>query len=96
MSNPGPAVTATSNLVKESVPADGHTFGNAATDLISFYGVTPVAQRAGIAGVAVATTTATTTTPAGFTTLTQANAIVTLVNEIRATLVANGLMKGAA
>jgi hypothetical protein len=43
----------------------------------------------------VATTAATNSSPFGYS-QTQANAIVTLVNEIRATLVAAGLMKGSA
>ncbi len=94
MSNPGPNQTVTSNVVNENVPSDGHQSGSA-TSLIGVYGATPVAQRSGAAGAAVATTTATTTTPAGFTTLTQANAVVTLVNEIRAALVAYGIMKGS-
>ncbi len=94
MSNPGPNVTSTSNVVGENVPADGHQSGSA-TSLLAVYGATPVAQRSGAAGAAVATTAATTTSPYGFSTLTQANAVVTLVNEIRAALVAYGIMKGS-
>lgn len=63
---------------------------------IGFHGVTPAAQRAGSAQAAVATTGATNTTPYGYSTSAQANAIVTLVNEIRATLVEKGIMKGSA
>lgn len=70
--------------------------GLSTTDKIAFYGVTPVAQRSGAAQAAVTTTAATSTSPVGFSTNTQADAVVTLVNEIRATLVAAGLMKGAA
>lgn len=75
---------------------DGKVFGTSASDNIAFYGATPLAQRAGGSGsgVAVSATAATTTSPAGYTTTTQANAIVTLVNEIRATLVGLGLMVG--
>lgn len=61
-------------------------------------------------GAAVAATAATNTTPFGYTTNTQANALVTnvntlrvdvlaaiaLLNEIRAALVAAGMMKGSA
>jgi len=43
----------------------------------------------------VSTTASTTTSPAGYATTTQANAIVTLVNEMRAALVAVGLIKGS-
>ena len=48
------------------------------------------------AQAAVATTASTNTTPYGFTTAAQADAIVTLVNELRAALVAKGIIKGAA
>lgn len=73
----------------------GTGLGQSTTDTISFYGVTPVAQRSGSAQAAVTTTAATTTTPAGYSTVTQANAIVTLVNELRAALVALGAIKGS-
>lgn len=52
-------------------------------------------QRAGAAQAAVPTTAATNTTPYGYSQA-QANAIVTLVNEMRDTLIAAGLMKGSA
>lgn len=74
---------------------DGTTLGQSITDLIAFYGVTPIAQRAGSAQAAVTTTAATTTTPYGYATSTQADGIVTLLNEMRAALVALGLIKGA-
>lgn len=74
----------------------GSSYGQDAADKISFYGVTPVVQRAGAAQAAVGTTASQTTTPYGFSTSTQADAIVTLVNEIRAALVASGLITGAA
>lgn len=75
---------------------DGTGLGQSTSDKISFYGVTPVVQRSGSSQAATATTAATTTTPWGFTTSTQANAIVTLVNEMRTVLVNLGLMKGSA
>jgi hypothetical protein len=74
---------------------DGTSLGQSATDKISLYGATPVAQRSGSAQAAVTTTAATSTTPFGFSTSTQANAIVTLVNELRAALVALGAIAGA-
>lgn len=73
----------------------GSSYGQSAADLISFYGATPVAQRSGVAQAAVTNTAATSTTPFGYSTSTQANAIVTLVNEMRATLVSLGLMAGS-
>jgi UDP-N-acetyl-D-mannosaminuronic acid transferase (WecB/TagA/CpsF family) len=74
---------------------DGAVIGASATEKIAFYGATPVTQRAGAAQVAVATTAATSTTPHGFAEA-QANALVALVNELRAALVAVGIIKGAA
>lgn len=65
------------------------------SDTISFYGATPVAQRSGAAQAAVTTTALTSTTPYGFSTITQGTAVVTLVNELRAALVALGLVAGA-
>jgi hypothetical protein len=76
--------------------SDGTSLGQSITDKVSLYGETPVAQRASASQAAVATTGSTKTTPAGFTTTTQANAIVTLVNEMRTVLVDLGAMKGAA
>lgn len=73
--------------------ADGLKFPSGVP--IGFYGATPAAQRSGAAQAAVTTTAATTTSPAGYTTTTQANAIVTLVNELRAAMVAVGLIAGA-
>jgi hypothetical protein len=74
----------------------GTKLGTATTQKLAFYNSTPIAQRSGAAQAAVATTGATNTTPYGFTTSAQADAIVTLVNELRAALVALGLVKGSA
>ena len=74
---------------------DGTNLGQDAADLEGFHGATPVAQRSGSAQAAVSTTASTTTTPAGYATTTQANAVVTLVNELRAALVAKGIIAGA-
>lgn len=75
--------------------ADGYVIGANANSKVSLYGATPVAQRSSAAQAAVATTGATNTTPYGFTTAAQADAIVTLVNELRAALVALGAIKGS-
>lgn len=85
---------------------DGHhfTFGTATGSIIAtttlqkfaFHGATPVIQRAGAAQALVVTTAATNVTPFGYTTAAQADAIVTLVNELRTALVEKGLIKGAA
>ena len=74
----------------------GTQIGTAITQKMGFYGTTPIAQRAGAAQTAVATTGSTSTTPFGYTTAAQADAIVTLVNELRAWAVAQGFIKGAA
>jgi len=74
----------------------GTKIGTATTQKLGFYNATPIVQRAGAAQAAVATTASTQTTPWGYSTQAQADGIVTLVNEIRAALVALGLMKGAA
>jgi hypothetical protein len=73
---------------------DGTVLGQSASDLISFYNATPVAQRSGAAQAAAPTTTPTNASPYGYSQA-QAAAIITLLNEIRATLVGLGLMKGS-
>lgn len=74
----------------------GSQVGTSVSQKLSFHGATPVVQRSGAAQAAVATTASTQTVPFGYTTQAQADALVTLVNEIRATLVQKGLMKGSA
>ncbi len=92
------AINSTSTSTKEFLgnkSSDGTVVGQTAADLVAFHGSSPVAQRSGAAQAAVATTAATNTTPYGYTTAAQADAIVTLVNEMRAALVAKGLIAGA-
>jgi hypothetical protein len=74
---------------------DGAVLGKATTSLVALHGSTPVDQRSGAAQAAVATTGATNSSPYGFTTAAQADAIVTLVNELRAALVEKGVIAGA-
>ena len=74
----------------------GTKIGTATTQKLAFYNATPIVQRAAAAQAAVATTAATQTTPWGFSTQAQADGIITLLNEIRTTLVNLGLMKGSA
>lgn len=85
----------TSNKRYSPLSPDGNVTGQSTTDKQSFYGVTPVVQPTAAAQAAVTTTAATTTTPWGFSTSTQADAIVTLVNRLRADLVTLGLIKGS-
>jgi len=53
-------------------------------------------QPASASQAALGTTAATTATPWGFATSTQADAITTLVNQLRSDLVTAGLIKGSA
>lgn len=70
--------------------SDGASLGQAATDKISFHGVTPVVQSA-ISTVPVATG-ATNTTPYGFVTAAQADAIVTYIRALDTYLRLKGLI----
>lgn len=83
---------------------DGTSFGQSTSELISFYGKTPVAQPSATAQSAIATTAlatigSTTLTAADLTALnalvTRATAHTTLLNQIRSDLVTLGLLKGS-
>lgn len=74
----------------------GTKIGTSTGQKLGFHNATPTAQRSGAAQAAVSTTSATNSSPYGFTTAAQANAIITLLNEIRSCLVEKGLMKGSA
>ena len=73
----------------------GTKIGIATTDKLGFWAKTPVIQQANAAQAAVVTTGATQTTPWGYSTEAQANAIVTLVNRLRLDLVTTGIIKGS-
>ncbi len=67
---------------------------------IGFYGVTPVTKRSGSAQVAVSATVINASAANGagtwgFASSTQAENVITLVNELRAALVALGAIKGS-
>jgi hypothetical protein len=74
---------------------DGTILGRSATDKIGFYGTAPTAQRSG-ASQGTFTTTMTQSTGWGFLTSTAADAAIALLTEIRAAMVAHGLIKGSA
>lgn len=85
----------------------GVSMGQSTTDLISFYGATPIAQKSGAAQAAVTDASGGTGAPTnGILTITAtynsailANAIATLAaqgNAMQAVLVSLGLMKGSA
>lgn len=106
-SNPGPAITSTSNLVVEPGGADGRQVGVSVIDLVGFWGKTPIVQPKGAAQALVTDGSTGTAAPTnGIAALTAtynstilANAIATIAaqtNAIQAALVSAGLMKGAA
>ena len=73
---------------------DGACLGYNSSDLISFYGSTPCDQPATIESVT--TTAATSTTNAfGYTTSTQADAVITAINAILVALKEIGLVAAA-
>lgn len=73
----------------------GAQVGASSTELIGFFGKTPVVQPTSASQAAVATDAATTGAATyGFTSA-QANGIVTLLNRIRSDLVTLGLLKGS-
>ncbi len=90
-----------------NLPSDGTRFGQSTADLIGFYGITTgIVQPSGASQAAVATSTittaATSTTPWGYATSTQADAVAaqvvllrTLTNKLRTDLVALNLLAGA-
>ena|SRR3972149_456216 len=79
----------------ETAAVTGTKIGATVSQKIGFWGATPVIQPASASQAAVATTAATSTTPFGYAEA-QANAIVTLLNEIRSALITAGIIKGAA
>jgi hypothetical protein len=89
-----PQATLVSTSDLSQVPnnlSGGVDVGATASSLVGFYGATPIVQPS-TGGTAATTTAATTTSPWGFATSTQANAIVTLVNGLQSALVSLGLI----
>lgn len=82
------------NYLSDGRP-DGVMIGNSATDLVGFFGTTPADQRASAAQAALTLTTAT-SGGYGFSTATAFSSFTSQLEEIRATLVELGLMKGSA
>jgi len=84
---------------------DGTSFGQDSSDLIAFYNATPVVRPTGPSAVTTATitTAATSTTPWGFATSTQADAVLsrlaaltTLANALRTNMNTLGLQSTVA
>lgn len=84
-----------SNEINTPKSDDGYVVGQSAASKVGMHGTAGTIQRTGSAQAAVAVTGATNSTPYGFTTAAQADALVTLVNELRAALVAKGMIAGA-
>lgn len=70
--------------------------GSTTASTVGFYGATKVGQPASSNQAAPSATAATSTSPYGFTTSTQADALITCVRQLRADLVTLGLIKGSA
>lgn len=73
---------------------DGCQIGGAATDKVAFYGITPAVQPTNSAQAALTLTTAT-SGGFGFSTSAGFNAFVAQLENIRASLVTLGLIKGS-
>lgn len=91
MSNPGPAITTGSIDIGLGSP---QTVGTTASSLIAFYGVTPIVQPTNAAQAALTLTTGL-TGGVGFTTSTAFTAFIAQLENIRASLVLLGLLKGS-
>jgi len=88
MANPN-IVTSSTQIASQSTP-EGYVLGPSTTDLVGFYGKTPVARAAAI--TLPAATAATNSTPYGYS-QTQADAIVTSLRACLTALQANGLLQ---
>ena len=94
MANPGPASTQTPVQLFNGDAADGVALASA-SGKVGFFGATPIVQPAGAAQAALTLTTAT-SAGFGFSTATAFNAAIAQLEEIRASLVDLGLLKGSA
>jgi hypothetical protein len=89
--NPGPAITTGSTITGTASPWGG---GASATSTVGFYGVTPVVQPTNAAQAALTLTTGV-TGGLGFSTTTAFTAFIAQLENIRASLVLLGLLKGS-
>jgi len=90
--NPGPAITTGSTNTGTSSPWEG---GATTTSYVGFYGVGPVQQPANAAQAALTLVTAS-AGGYGFVTTTGFSAMIAQLENIRASLVLLGLLKGSA
>ena len=84
---------ATYNHLSDGRP-DGTMIGNSATDPVGFWGTAPTTQRSGGAQAALTLITAT-ISGYGYSTASAFDKSAALINEMRAVLVAAGLMAGS-
>jgi UDP-N-acetyl-D-mannosaminuronic acid transferase (WecB/TagA/CpsF family) len=89
--NPGPSVTTGSTDIGLGSP---QTLGTTAASLIAFYGATPIVQPTSAAQTALTAVTAV-SGAFGFATSAALTAFVAQVENIRASLVLLGLLKGS-
>ncbi len=90
------SIVPTGNLELKSSGSGKSIIVGGSADKVGLYGNGGAVFRANAQQAAVVTTPATNTVPYGFATQAQADAIVTLVNELRAALVALNAIKGSA
>lgn len=81
---------ATNELQLSDGRPEGVVMGQSASDLVAFHGSEPTDQIAAI--TSVSTTAATASSPVGFATTTQADAIVTAVNAVLVALREKGII----
>jgi UDP-N-acetyl-D-mannosaminuronic acid transferase (WecB/TagA/CpsF family) len=91
-----PGVNPTYRYLDDNAP-DGTILGQTASALVGFFGATPSSQRAATNQAAPSASTAASfsATQWGFSTSTQADALVTCVRQLRSELVTLGLIKGS-
>ena len=87
---------ATTATILNTVAGPTATLGGAITDFVGFYGEAGCAQRALAAQGTLSISAITSSTPYGFASKADADALLAQVAEIVATLTATGLWKGAA
>jgi hypothetical protein len=91
MANTPYNTTATANF---QIPGPA-LIGTASTDYIGFFGTTPVAKQGGTALATLSLGTITNTTPYGFASKADGDALVAQVKALTAALVAYGIVKQA-
>lgn len=91
-----PGVNPTYRYLDDNAP-DGTILGQNASALVGFFGATPTSQRSSASQAAPSTTASASVsaTQWGFSTSTQADALVTCVRQLRSELVTLGLIKGS-